>query len=93
MTIRAQLKLRYRLMLVITFTIPPLSIVWLESSTPLNHTFRINVIVLVLIANALVFLARFKCPNCRTSLSTIMQRVLTKSEPCTCPHCGINIDA
>jgi hypothetical protein len=92
MTIRNQLKRRYRAMLVVAFAVPGLSVLWLSNSTPLNHTFRVSVVTLVLLANLLLFLARFKCPSCRANISAVSRQVLFESGTCTCPHCGTDLN-
>jgi hypothetical protein len=92
MTIRQRLKLRYRLMVAGVMTIPALSILWLHSSTPLNHTFRVTVITSADIAVMLLFALTFKCPDCRAGLLAVSRQILFEPEFCTCPHCGNNLD-
>jgi hypothetical protein len=92
MTFRERLKLRYRLMVAGVMTIPALSILWLHSSTPLNHTFRVTVIAWADIAIMLLFALTFKCPVCRAGLLAVSRQILFDSRPCTCPHCGNNLD-
>jgi hypothetical protein len=92
MTIRARLKLRYRLMVAGVMTIPALSIIWLHSSTPLNHTFRVTVITGAGVAVMLLFALAFNCPDCRSSLLAVSRQILFESEFCTCAHCGSNLD-
>jgi hypothetical protein len=50
MEIREQWKLRERLMVAGVVTIPALGVIWLHSSTPLNHTFRVTAIAFADIA-------------------------------------------
>jgi hypothetical protein len=92
MTIREHLKVRYRLMVVGVMTIPALSVLWLHSSTPLNHTFRVTVIGLAEIAVMLLFIFTFTCSNCRANISKISRQVLFGSGGCSCPHCGGDLD-
>lgn len=92
MTIRGRLKFRYRLMVWGVLTIPAASLHWLHSSTPLNHTFRSAVIVIAEIAVMLLFLFRFRCPNCHTGVAAVSRQILFESGFNNCPHCGINLD-
>jgi hypothetical protein len=92
MTIRERFKLRYRLMVAGVMTIPALSILWLHSSTPLNHTFRVTAIGVAEIAVMLLFLLRFKCPNCHAGLTAVSRQILFQSGLNNCPHCGVNLD-
>jgi len=50
MEIREQWKLRVRLIVASLITIPALGVLWLHSSTPLNHTFRVTAIAVAEIA-------------------------------------------
>jgi hypothetical protein len=50
MEIREQWKLRVRLIVANVITIPALGVIWLHSSTPLNHTFRVTAIAFADIA-------------------------------------------
>jgi hypothetical protein len=93
MTIRERLKLKYRLMVFGVMIIPAVSVLWLHSSTPLNHTFRVTVILFADIAVLLLFIASFKCPSCRAGLLKSSRQVLFEAGCCcTCPHCGTNLD-
>ncbi len=92
MAIRSQLKYRYRLMICSVLLIPALGFLWLQSSTPLNHTFRSAAIGIAEIAVMLLFLTTFRCSNCRKSLSAVSRQVLFDPRFCRCPHCGINLD-
>jgi hypothetical protein len=92
MTIREQLKVRYRLMVVGVMTIPALSVLWLHASTPLNHTFRVMVIASAEIVVMLLFIFTFTCSNCRANISKISRQVLFQSGACPCPRCGTNLD-
>lgn len=92
MTIRDQMKRRYRATLVVVFAISGLGVIWLGYATPLNHTFRISVITGVFTANLLLFLARFKCPSCNANISATSRQMLLDSGPCACPHCGVDLN-
>jgi hypothetical protein len=92
MTIREHLKLRYRLMVWGVMTIPALSLLWLHSSTLLNHTFRVTAIGVAEVAVMLLFLLSFKCPNCHAGLTAVSRQILFKSGLGNCPHCGVNLD-
>jgi hypothetical protein len=92
MTIRGHLKYRYRLMIGGVMMIPALGLLWLHSSTPLNHTFRVNAIGIAEIAVMLLFLATFRCANCHKTLSAVSRQVLFDPGFCSCPHCGIKLD-
>lgn len=92
MTIRGHLTYRYRLMIWGVLMIPALGVLWLHSSTPLNHTFRSSAIVIVEIAVMLLFVTTFRCPNCHKTLSTVSRQVLFNPRFCSCPHCGVNLD-
>jgi hypothetical protein len=80
MTTREHLKIRYRLMVVGVIIIPVLSVLWLRSSTPPNHTFRVDVIALAEIALLSLFFFTFKCSNCRANLSKISRQVPNNKE-------------
>jgi predicted RNA-binding Zn-ribbon protein involved in translation (DUF1610 family) len=86
------LEVRYRLMVWGVMTIPILGVLWLHSSTPLNHTFRVTTIAGAEIAVMLMYLWSFKCPNCRVMLSAVSREILFDSAMSKCPHCGINLD-
>jgi hypothetical protein len=92
MTIRGKLKYRYRLMICCGLMVPPLGFLWLQSSTPLNHTFRSGAIGIVEIAVFLLFLATFRCPNCHKTLSPVWRKVVFDPEFCGCSHCGIDLN-
>lgn len=92
MTFRERLKLRYRLMVAGVMIIPAVGILWLHSSTPLNHTFRVTVIAWADIALMLLFALTFKCPVCRVSLLAASRQMLFDLVTCSCPHCGSNLD-
>lgn len=92
MTIRDQMKRRYRAMLVVAFAIPGLSAIWLSYATPINHTFRVSVITGLFIANMLLFLARLRCPSCSTNISATSRQIFVDSGPCACPHCGADFN-
>jgi hypothetical protein len=92
MTIRDHLKYRYRLMIWGVMMTPVLGLLWLHSSTPLNHTFRSSTIAIVEIAVMLLFLATFRCSNCHKNLSAVSRQLLFNPRFCSCPHCGINLD-
>ena len=57
---RERLKLKSRLMIFGLIIIPALSVLWLHSSTPLNHTFRVTAILLAYMAVLLLYVAGFK---------------------------------
>jgi uncharacterized membrane protein len=92
MTIREHLRVRYRLMGWGVMTIPALGLLWLHSSTPLNHTFRVTAIGVTEIAVMLLYLLSFKCPNCHASLTAVSRQILFRSGISNCPHCGVNLD-
>jgi predicted RNA-binding Zn-ribbon protein involved in translation (DUF1610 family) len=92
MTIREHLKFRYRLMGWGVMTIPAFGLLWLHSSTALNHTFRVTAICVAEIAVMLVYLLGFKCPNCRASLRAVSRQILFQSVSSNCPHCGVDLD-
>jgi hypothetical protein len=92
MTIRDHLKRRYRLMVLCAFAIPALGVLWLSYSTPINHTFRVDIITLVFIVNLALLLARFQCPSCHANITAVSRQVLFESGACTCPHCGIDLN-
>jgi hypothetical protein len=91
MTIREHLKFRYRLMVWGVMTIPALSFLWLHSSTPFNHALRITLIGVAEIAVMLLFLFRFKYPNCHAGLTAVSRQILFESAFNNCPHYGINL--
>jgi hypothetical protein len=92
MTIRGQMKYRYRLMICGVMMIPALGLLWLHSSTPLNHSFRVSAVGIVEIAVMLLFLITFRCPNCHRTLSAVSRQVLFDPGFPSCPHCGIHLD-
>ena len=92
MTIRERLKFRYRLMVAGVLMIPASGSLWLHSSTPLDHTFRIAVIAGADIAVMFLFMATFRCPTCRNSLSAVSREILFESDVRDCPRCGTHFD-
>lgn len=60
MEIHQRLKLKSRLMAFGLVMIAVLSVPWLHSSTPLNHTFRVTAILFAYLAVLLLYLATFK---------------------------------
>jgi uncharacterized membrane protein len=60
MEIHERLKLKSGLMAFGLIMIPVSSVLWLHSSTPLNHTFRVTAILFAYLAVLLLYFASFK---------------------------------
>ena len=79
-------------MVVCLLMIPALSPVWFSTSTPQNHSFRVDVVMGLYVAVLLLFAARFRCPRCLHYFSNLSEGALHGSVPYACPHCRVNID-